>query len=377
MLSIRIIITIIVVLAWAGCKEPFDANLGPSQTNFLVVEGIINANGVTTIKLSRTVPLTDTARIKPELNAQVAIAGQNNAVFPVRPKGNGVYESDALILNVNQKYRLQIKTLSGSQYLSEYVGVKQTPLIDSVSWKQENLGVKISVNTHDVRNTSRYYKWEYQETWEIHSAYLNNYKYENGVVLPRPLGESSKLYYCWGYQNSSSILVGSSAHLSNDVISLAPIHQIPVVSEKLKVRYSILVLQYALDEKAYNFYKMMRSNTESLGSIFDPLPSELTGNIVCVNNPKEKVVGFVSVSTLQQKRIFIENRQLSGVFYSPNCESQLVPNNRDSILYYFGSAGLLPYEAEIMGITIIGYHSSFPFCIDCTFKGSNVKPSYW
>ncbi|MCW3113548.1 MAG: hypothetical protein JWR18_1944 [Segetibacter sp.] len=377
MRSIRIIITIMVVLAWSGCKERFDARLSPSQTNFLVVEGVINASGITTINLSRTVPLSDSSRIKRELNAQVTIAGQDNSVFPVRAKGNGVYASDALNLNANQKYRLQIKTSSGGDYLSEYLAVKQTPPIDSVSWKQKNLGVDISVNTHDNRNSTRYYKWEYQETWEIHSAYLNSYQYANGVVTLRPFGESTKLYYCWLYQNSNSILVGTSAHLANDVISFAPLQQIPLISEKLKVRYSILVQQYAIDEKAYNFYKMMKSNTETLGSIFDPQPSEVTGNIFSVNNPKEKVVGFVSVATMEQKRIFIENSQLSGVFYRDFCESTLVPNNRDSIKYYYEYAGLLPYAAEQTGFTIVGYHSSIPTCVDCRLRGSNVKPSYW
>ncbi|MDQ6813271.1 MAG: DUF4249 domain-containing protein [Bacteroidota bacterium] len=375
MRGLLIKVIILGVFAAAGCKERYNATLSPSQTNLLVIEGFINGNGITNITLSRTVPLTDTAKFKPEGGAVVNIMGADNSSFDVKEKGNGVYASSALVLNSNQKYRLHIKTRSGGEYLSEYVAIKQTPPIDSVNWKVQNNAVQIYANTHDPQNNSRYYRWDYQETWEIHSSYPNFYKYVNGVVLQRDLSEVPKLFYCWRSQASTSILIGSSEQLSDDIISQAPIASIPLGSERLGVRYSILLQQYATDVKAYNYFKMMRNNTETLGSIFDALPSEITGNIVCVSNANEKVIGFVTATIPAEKRIFITSVQL-GVFYSQNCESKLIPNNKDSIKLAF-QGGLAPYDAEIVGITITGYYSSYPYCIDCTLRGTNVKPSFW
>jgi hypothetical protein len=55
--------------------------------------------------------------------------------------------------------------------LSEFAEVRITPQLDSVSWKQENNGVRIYASTHDPNNNTRYYKWDYEETWEIHPLF--------------------------------------------------------------------------------------------------------------------------------------------------------------------------------------------------------------
>jgi hypothetical protein len=197
MTRIAILLCVILTVLTVGCKERFNPNLGPSQSNFLVVEGIINVKGYTTITLRRTVPLKDTAKLKAEINAQVTIVGEDNSIYNVKEKGNGLYVSDSLILKPTQKYRLRIKTKSGGDYLSENVAVTTTPPIDSVNYRIENNGIQIFVNTHDQRNNTRYYKWEYEETWEIHSAYQNGYVYRNSRVFQRDLSEIQKLYYCW------------------------------------------------------------------------------------------------------------------------------------------------------------------------------------
>jgi hypothetical protein len=369
-----IILGIFIAIVWVGCKERFDPKIPFSQSNYLVVEGFINARGFTTIKLSRTVAIQDSSKVKPELNAIVTIRGEDNSAYNVRAASRGSYVSDSLILNPAQKYRLQIKTTTG-EYLSEYMAVKQTPLIDSISWMFKNSNVEISVNTHDQQNSTRYYKWDYEETWEIHSAFSNYYQYKNGNVLPRQsIDEINKLFYCWKNESSQNILIGSSAQLANDVINSAPLTSIPIQAERFSVRYSILVRQYSLDRKGYDFFNMMKSNTQSLGSIFDPLPSEVTGNISCVSNPNEKVIGYLSASTVNEKRIFISNVPSR---FTLGCETTYVANNRDSFKLYYDVGGLLPYEAEGSPGPIKGYYSAYPGCIDCTLRGTNVKPSFW
>lgn len=368
---------LVILLLTSSCKEPFDPKLSPVQSNYLVVEGYINTAGITTVTLSRTLPLKDSSVAKPEWNAQVTIAGEDNSVFDVRDMGNGTYLSDYLVLNQNQKYRLHIRTTSGGEYFSDYSVVKQTPEIDSINWKAENNGVRIYVNTHDPQNSTRYYKWDYEETWEIHSAYKSFYKYENGTVIPRNLNEADNLYYCWQLQNNASILLGSSAQLTNDVIALAPIIFVPIESEKISVRYSILITQHSLDRKAYDFYRMMKSNTESLGSLFDPLPSEIAGNITCVSNLQEKVIGYITASTADKKRVFISKDDVHGTYVS-DCQTTYVNNTADSLAMYYEIQGLWPYQSDgSPPAPIKGYYSSTPYCIDCTLRGTNVKPSFW
>src|SRR6202035_1342987 len=98
-----------------------------------------------------------------------------------------------------------------------------------------------------------------------------------------------------------------------------PVEFIEAGSEKLSVEYSILVDQYALTQGAYQFLQEMKMNAEETGSIFDPQPSELNGNIHCLTNPAEEVIGYLSISSVQSSRIFISNSDLPSWDYRSPC----------------------------------------------------------
>lgn len=365
----------ILILLLAGCKERFAPPAIATATDYLVVEGLINAGqGPTNITLSRTAKLVDSVYFKPEQNAVVTVEGSDNSVYHLQGNGGGLYVAEQLFLNPNVTYRLHIKTIEGKEYASDYVAVKQTPEIDSISWKQDANGVQIYANTHDPQNNTIYYKWDYWETWEIHSSYPAGYRYVgNGTVLYAP-NQNNEV--CWKYDESKNIILGSSARLQSDIIHEGSLLSIPANHEKLGIRYSILVKQYALDKKAYAFYQVMKKNTESLGSIFDPQPSEVSGNIHCLTHPDEPVIGYIQASSISEKRIFIDNHQLKSWVYPLYCDTYLVPNIKDSIDFYFPGM-YLPYAAEFGFSGIEAYYSATPECVDCTLRGSNIKPSYW
>ncbi|HEU4633145.1 MAG TPA: DUF4249 domain-containing protein [Flavisolibacter sp.] len=364
------------ILILAGCKDPYELPLRPSDEESLVVEGFLNSGqGGTTITLSRAVDLQGNVQFKPELGAQLFVKGKDNNTFPLAEAGNGNYTVAQLPLAAGQEYRLHIITSNGKEYQSDYIVVKQTPPIDSVSWKREGDGIGIYANTHDPANNSKYYRWEYEETWEIHSYFEPVYKWISGsTVEPLPTGEAN--FRCWKYLNSSAIFIGTSSKLQSDVIAEAPLIHIPINSEKLAVRYSILVKQYVLPKEGYEFFQLMKKNTESLGTIFDAQPSELRGNIHCISDPGELVIGYVSASSVEEKRIFITDREAGGTFHM-YCESISILNDPDTIKVWMPS--YLPYDAEKDPFgKILRYKISTQPCIDCTKRGGDLnKPSYW
>ena len=165
-----------------------------------------------------------------EHNAILNIEGENSEIFPLYENANGIYSSAApLNLNNAEKYRLRIKTQDNKEYVSDFVAVKHTPPIDSITWKRENGGLKIYVNSHDPQNNTRYYKWDYEETWEIHSAYLSTLEYVRDPNTNQILGvdyrnathdPDTTIYKCWRSGISTNTNIGSSEKLSADVIYL-------------------------------------------------------------------------------------------------------------------------------------------------------------
>ena len=360
----------------ADCKIPYEPKLKSSDTNSLVVEGFIDGSIATVIKLSRSRMLTngDTAARKYELGARVMVEDDKQDSYPLSEMGNGIYSSFyTLPLNSAYQYRLHIFTSDNREYLSDFVPFKPSPPIDSIGWNSKDDGVQIYVNTHDPSDTTRYYRWEYSETWEYTSHYFSSYEYDkvHNTVIPR----TQQVYTCWQTDSSTSILLGSSAKLSSDVINEMPLVYIQPHDEKLSDLYSIRVKEYALDLTGYNYWSAMKSNTESVGSIFDPQPNETVGNIHCVTNPAETVVGYINAGASVEKRVFISNSSIpAGWNLVPYCPLQNVPDNPDSLKKYFTS--------QLVPINPVGpppgYSSSSPECVDCrTHGGVTIKPSFW
>jgi len=371
-----------------GCKENYDSPVHSPVTGYLVVEGVINSGaGAANIALSRTSKLDNNRGIVNETGATVKLEGEDNSVYAFADKGQGQYGTNNLNLNTAIKYRLHI-TAKGREYLSDFAVVKNNYPIDSISWKRENgNGLQLYVNTHDPQNNTRYYQWAYDETWQIRSTFITTLKYK--ITPHSPVNiysvvyrDSSTFSYdpniinCWQYNSSNTLLLGSTAKLSKDIVYL-PLAFVPRGSIKLGVLYSINVKQYAWTKEGYEFLEKMKKNTESTGSIFDAQPSELKGNIHCVTDSSEPVIGYFNICPVQEKRIFINNSDVSSWGYQSGCTSVDIKNISDTIIAQ--GLGLMPsVVVEINpfgGIAI--FSAADPQCIDCTLRGSNIKPAYW
>jgi hypothetical protein len=382
---------ILTILLFGTCKEKYISPAYTPTTGYLVVEGVINAGTeLTNIVLKRTSNL-DSTSIVYEKGAKVFVEGENNTRFNLPESSIGNYSSTGLSLNNAIKYRLNIATLDGKKYQSDFVSVQSTPPIDSVSWKQDSLGAHLFINTHDPTNQTKYYQWDYTETWEYHSPYSTLLKYLE-VNLPQGLryalvfrdpimvSADTTIIKCWQEDYSKSILTGSTVNLSENKINL-PLNFIPTGSIKLNVLYSINTRQYSLSEGKYNFLQKMKKNTESTGSLFDSQPSEIVGNIHCVSNPSDPVIGYIDICQIQEKRTFINNSQLTKWNYEPPCRQVEFLDTPDSITYAHTQGLVATTTASIgmpgpFGHPGTHYYTT-PECLDCTLTGSNKKPSFW
>ncbi|MEO6289670.1 MAG: DUF4249 domain-containing protein [Ginsengibacter sp.] len=379
----RLLACCLLVLTLSDCKDAFDPILKQTDLNSLVVEGYIDGAVPAEFKISRSRILSngDTASRHYEVNARVFIEDDQQNTYPLTEMGSGSYSSvNTLSLSPSHQYRLHIFTADNREYLSDFVEFKQSPAIDTIGWKINEGGVQISLNTHDVNNATRFYRWEYNETWEFHSYYVSRYMYDaaTNTVIDR----TNNVYKCWKSNKSTNILVGSSAKLTDDVISEIPLTYIEPHNFRLSVLYSIWVRQYALDINGYNYLLALRNNTEKVGSIFDPQPNQTKGNIHCITDPSETVIGYAAAGTSIEKRIFINNDELPpGWNQWPYCRIRdtLVPNNPDSLKFNFGFSGAFtPLDAIFMGPgPPVGYSASLVECVDCTVRGTNIKPSFW
>ena len=366
---------VLLLATFNQCKKPYEPAVLKAGNNYLVVDGFINttAGGITNVILSRTKNLTDTVITIPERNAKINIESAGGAQYALHEQGEGNYNSNALALAGNTNYRLVITTSNGSRYQSDFVSARQTPAIDSVTWQRDD-GVSIFVNTHDPANKTRFYRWQYVETWEYHSKLETPWGVSNGIIFVRT--PQQMLNICYNTTASADILLGSSAALSQDVISEKLLTIIPQNDSTLHYRMSILVKQYALTPEAYFYWQIIQKNSTQLGTLFDLQPSQLNGNIHSITNNTEPVVGFVSANTLQEKRIFIDYTDLPDWRPPPStydCTITAIDAHANFLIYDYPDPDYTPYYFS-GPILMIAKKT----CLDCTLSGgTTVKPSFW
>jgi hypothetical protein len=366
-----------------SCIFDFDP---PSKDyeNLLVVEALLhNGEEAFVVKLSRSIPI-DTAGLIPERDALVSIADNTGNIFELTEYSPGQYFSSPDFRGqAGKMYQLHIQTAQGRRYESDSVLMRETPPIDSVYYKYEERvtaksldkvpGLQIYLTTHDQQNNTWYYRWEYEETWEFRSLYNSLQIWNDGLIEERV----EQIHRCWKHNSSTNVLVSSSKNLDKDIISEFPVLYVSNSTDRLGVKYSILVKQYALNEKSYNYWKEQENINENLGTLFDPQPYVIKGNIYNPEDENEIVLGFFDASSVQEKRIYIKKGEYP-FFETFNNYAHCT----DTIVSYGQIRSLLGEGYMLVGevsaqTSSVRYLLSYESCIDCTLYGINVEPDFW
>lgn len=359
----------VLVLYLNSCIELFSPPEINSTERFLVVDGFVNAsNDTSRITLSHTINTNDPGNFSVESGANLTFESEKGEVFAFTEESTGTYMLPPVYISDTDKYRLHIRRSSGEEYLSEFVKVNATPPIDSIGYNYDagRDAMVIKVNAHDNTGSTRFYRWKFEETYQYRAAYQSSLVYNPETKNIDFRTENINL--CWGTKKSTSIILGSTIKLTSDIIKDLPIHVVPVNTNKLYIKYSILVKQYGLSQEEFEYWTSLSKSTQGTGSLFDPQPSQVTGNIKNVANAKELIFGYFTVSKEETKRIFMTPRL--GRY--PTCDppdSVLVSDYLKSPFGY-----LMHYHGQRADTLIMSSYG----CVDCRAQGGTiVEPSFW
>ncbi len=378
---------LLIFLMMFSCRKAYDPPAIKGNNHFLAVDGFIytGVGVISIITLSRSVNLDESGEHIPELSAEVAIQSSGGDSYNLTDStGAGIYVSQALSLDSIHQYRLAITTSDGNKFQSDFVSTKQGPPIDSLSWQLVNDPVTnqqaadIYVNAHDPSNATRYYRWDFLETFKHFSVYDTNWGDSNGIIYPQPTGFS--IHGCWSTLPSTDILLGTSIALSQDVISHMQVANIQQDDPILDVGCSFLIRQYPLTEQGYNYWLTVQKNSQSLGGLFDLQPAQVNGNLHCITNPAFPALGFISASNVQEKRIYISNTSLPGwqsqhLDTATACKTVDIPvDPLNTLVFNYPDTAYGPYYFPTPNDLLVAPK----ICLDCRYQGgTNMKPSFW
>lgn len=367
-----------IILSLSGCIEPYFADID-DEPELISIEGsIIKSLSRQEIVISRTTSLGNPI-FEPVTGCMVSVMDELNNEYVFDETYNGIYtlEIDQASLVDGRNYKLVVVTPEGSHYESEYKALESSVPVDSVYYDIEPSldpvngieadGLQFYVDLQASDSVSRYFRWKITETFEYTSGGPIHYYYMDlsfEQVVPDDIWG---LYRCWKTTELEDIFLTSTLNLTANEKKQIPLNYVSTLNDRLKIKYSLLVHQFSLDEEAYNYFMQNKIATEGSGGLYTRQPQQPITNIYNVDDESERVLGYFWTSEMTSKRIFVPRLpelDVKDYFYP------LEPFDMEM-------HGAGPFPMPIMeedGVRITGS----PICFDCTRRGGTTeRPKFW
>lgn len=381
------IILLLFIILFFGCKEEFPV-VSKSNEHTLVIEGgITNNPGPYSVRLSLTSPIEQPFEVQkiPYLGCKVTISDDKGNSELLAESGPGIYRSaeGGIQGQVGNEYRVTVVTSDGTEYETGFQRMEEGVGIDSLYAEltyHQDLdypfglpGYQFYTDTKTAPDQETYILWNMVETYKYFADYqmyglalFGNLFYMNRDAdsISSLLGQNyDTLYTCWNTQTVSNFYTGKTSNLTIPQIDHQPLHFVSTDSKKISERYSLLLQQYSISKEAYYFWKGIEDQISEENFLYTKQPYNVVGNLKNKNNPDELVLGYFTVASVDQKRVFID-RPIAAFYYTKG---------------YIGTKDIgkkpIPYYLVLIEGGIGFVHKD---CVDCRTEGGVIqRPDFW
>ena len=391
------VLTLVALLSLTNCVDPYQLETNTYEEAIVVEAAISNQLKRHVVKITKTYKLEEAAPTV-ETGATVFIADDAGNTYDFIFE-NGVYVSSEPFQAMPERaYKLNITTSEGKTYQSSAEQLTVSTPIESVTANPETkngqLGVQISVNSHDPSGNSKYYRYEFEETYKIVAPLWSENVATvvlddepgmsvNDLIVIEPRTYEART--CFSSNTSTDLIITKTVDLSEDRVSNFPIRFISVNDPIIQHRYSIKVLQYVQSLAAYTFYETLKELASSGESILaQNQPGFFYGNIRSTSNDNEKVIGFFEVSSVSEQRIFFNFEDVFPNEQPPPYHFECEVIDFNSTVFGPGDNQGATLRSQLLSGNALYFSDVFPVysivkpeCGDCTTFSSNVVPDFW
>jgi hypothetical protein len=364
----RLSIILFLSVVMSGCIEPFELNPDHDTTGIVVTGSITDVDPV---HVGLTKPAESVNRrefsIMPVIGARVILFDdQGNQEELVESKlVHGQFDGQTIGV-VGREYHIQVILEDGTEVLSTPQLIQPCPSIDIVYYeavdyykKSTSGGLLFKLEMDEKDTLNRYYKWKMGGTYVLYT-YFNKDNPAPGNACGELKPELEEPCYV-SYVDDLHYVLGESISDQADIIS----KEIEFLQPNSKFKYgqSIEVRQYSMTEEAYDYWKKVDDQRTSVGSVFDPPPAQIRGNLTFEDDTEITVFGFFEVSAVTSKRFLIEPTDFPGL--------------TEDLATLLGGSGVNADCNPPSGPS--NWWTPPDFCCDCALLTGSTreKPSYW
>jgi len=271
---------------------------------------------------------------------------QNSSVtFVESSEEAGTYTANVTNVVPGRSYHIEVQLPNGVMIESE---PQQLPdnqvLIDNIDWNIVDVEfinesgnvvgrefVEIYANTVPT-DEEAFVRWRVTGEYDIVEKFF-------GILNPR---------HCYVKENIdfNNVLIADTRDFADGAIIQEPILKLPMDS-RFNILYLFNVSQFTISSREHEYWSRIQQLINVEGTLFDPPPGVLRGNLFNVSDPDDNIQGYFSVARQSFERRFV-NIAEKGFFADTDCQSRPNANNPEK-------------------------------CVDCTTinRSTLVKPDYW
>jgi hypothetical protein len=299
----------------SSCEELYFPNLDKMQEIMVVESHVTNDPTLNYIKITASKGFYESGPAETIKGINVILTEINGKTIRAIDSGKGIFLFSETP-SPGKKYKLTI-TYQDDVFESDTVQMPALPSIDNIyslykvskTYRTDSFGPPVLIETPGreiyvdapLSSTLQYYRFDWRAVlmWAI-------------TPPPTPFGPSPTTYG-WNSLFDQNIinLAGQKRYSGADQVKKHPILSIPYdyriyldSNEKIENGWILIINQYGMDQKSYEFYERLNKQLTAEGQLFDPVLTQVNGNIRCTNDPSKKILGNFEVNSYRQYRYY-------------------------------------------------------------------------
>ena len=320
---------LLLLLFSAACVEQFKLKDNQYEKALVVDGSITNQPGPYWLRLKYSTPANeDLDEAEGVTGATITLHDNEGLTEQYTEVGDGKYITTTpglvgvvgrtyyLTINVNGKeYTSKPSTMYPSGTIGEMYGSFEENVINSHDLKLPQDAIRIYFSSSGAENAPNMFRWRWEGTYEVQTfPELRMKPGPRKVLLPNPFPCSGLEYrppltavfvceccHCYVPETSPTVMLTNNDALEKPEYVNQLLATLPYESERFYFKYRIKMQQISLDQGAYDYWKLVKTQQESRTDVFQPNVVRITGNITCTSDPEEKVLGLFTANAVTEK----------------------------------------------------------------------------
>ena len=300
----------------SSCEEYYTPDLDVVEPILVVESQMTNNSTANFVKLTMTQDFYNTTETEKVTGAKVELIQVNGAKESGTESSTGYFTFKTTLIP-GKEYYIRI-THQNDIYESETVAMPSVPSIDSL-YTQHKIIKSYTTDAYGsptlIETPSRQIYIDAPITSDLHYYRFNYRAIEQWMYTPASSdGPPPPTLYGWKsvYGNGLFNIAGPKEFSTSEKIykhairSLEYDGRVYLDSTSLTPMGWILILdEYGTSKNSYDFHESLNKQFSAEGSLFDPILTQVYGNLHCESDKSKTVLGFFDLNSYRQHRYFL------------------------------------------------------------------------